>query len=322
MNTSISKQYNIVGIGELLWDMLPGNKRMGGAPANFAIHAMALGANAHIISAIGQDLEGQEILDCLAQKQISTNLILRNGHPTGKVLIQLDSCGHPSYTIEQNVAWDFIELSPEALKLAGVCDAVCFGSLAQRNLPSRLSIHQFLIHTPEHCLRVFDINLRQNYYTREILETSLGAANVFKLNDDELVVIQDILGLPQSEEQALQTLMERYDLQYIALTRGAAGSLMMSPEQTVQCPAIPLTVQDTIGAGDSFTAAMVIGILHGLPLEMVNRNAGRVAAYVCSHAGATPDLPAWLIAEFHRKITVSIHTVSSPHSSELKEQIM
>ncbi|MEN6306713.1 MAG: carbohydrate kinase [Anaerohalosphaeraceae bacterium] len=322
MNNNINKRYLIVGIGELLWDMLPGNKRLGGAPANFAIHARALGANARIISTIGQDSDGQEILECLAQKQIPSDLILQNSHPTGKVLVQLDSCGHPSYTIEQNAAWDFIEPSPEVQKLAGACDAVCFGSLAQRNLPSRLSIHQFLIHTPEHCLRVFDINLRQNYYSKEILETSLGAANVVKLNDDELVVVQDILGLPQSEEQALQTLMERYNLRYIALTRGAAGSLMMSPDQTVQCPGIPLTVQDTIGAGDSFTAAMVMGILHGLPLEIVNRNAGHVAAYVCSHAGATPDLPAWLVAEFHRKITVSIQTVSSPHSPELKKQIV
>ncbi|MBN2511302.1 MAG: carbohydrate kinase [Sedimentisphaerales bacterium] len=322
MNTTINRRYNIVGIGELLWDMLPEDRRLGGAPANFAIHARALGANARIVSAVGRDSDGQDILESLTHKQVPTDLILRNSRPTGKVLVHLDASGHPSYTIEQNAAWDFMVLSAEAQQLAGVCDAICFGSLAQRNLPSRLSIHQFLIHTPEHCLRIFDINLRQNYYSKEIIEMSLGAANVLKLNDDELVVLREILELPESEEQALRTMMERYNLRYIALTRGADGSLMMSPEQTVQCAGTPLTVQDTIGAGDSFTAAMALGILNGLPLDIINRNAGHVAAYVCSHAGATPDLPAWLVAEFHRKTTVPIQTMSNPPSPELKKQIV
>lgn len=320
MNTTINRRYNVVGIGELLWDMLPGNKRLGGAPANFAIHANSLGANARIISAVGQDCDGNEILQSLAKKHLSTDLILRNTHPTGKVHVQLDACGHPAFTIEKNSAWDFIELPAEAQHLASQCDAVCFGSLAQRNLASRLSIHQFLIHTPDPCLRIFDINLRQNYYSREIIDASLGAANVLKLNADELIVLQDILGLPQSEELSLQAIMERYNLRYIAMTRGAAGSLMMSPDQTVQCPAIPLTVQDTIGAGDSFTAAMTMGILHGLPLDTVNRNAGHVAAYVCSHSGATPDLPSSLVADFFKKNTISIQAVPGSGLPELKKQ--
>lgn len=320
MNKDINKRYIVAGIGELLWDLSPENKRLGGAPANFAIHAKALGANAGIISAVGHDPDGAEIIRRLAEKQLVTNFIAQNNHPTGKVHVQLDPCGHPSYTIEKNAAWDFIELSPEAEKLAAECDAVCFGSLAQRNSLSRMAIQRFLLHTPDPCLRIFDINLRQSFYSKDILETSLGIANVLKLNEDELTVLQDLLALPHSTEHALRTVMERFGLRYIALTRGAAGSLMMSQNDMVLCPGIPVTIQDTVGAGDSFTATMTMGILYGLPLDTVNRIAGHVAAYICSHAGATPDLPAWLIAEFHEKIAISIKEVSNLNSEELKKQ--
>lgn len=300
---SIRPIYTLAGIGELLWDTLAEGKRLGGAPANVALHAHALGGRAQIVSAIGRDQEGREILDMLSSKKIGTDFILLNDHPTGWVDVKIGENGLPTYVIHENVAWDYLPFPPPMQALAQRCDAVCFGSLAQRNAVSRNTIQHFVCLTQPSCLRVFDINLRGDYYSREIIEYSLRIANVFKLNKEELDVLSEMFGLPRSPEAALRALLDRYDLELVALTQGQDGSLMMDRRASSFCPGIAVEVKDTVGAGDSFTATMIMGFLHGAPLENVNRLAGKIAAYVCSQSGATPSLPAELIAEFEQMIT-------------------
>lgn len=299
MISSTAREYVIVGIGELLWDMLPGDKRLGGAPANFAIHAGAMGARSIVISAAGQDTLGDEIFSTLASKRVSSDFIARSNHATGCVNVKLDADGNPSYDIALNAAWDHVELTPEMLTLAAACSAVCFGSLAQRNSVTRESVHQFLAATPAHCLRIFDINLRQDFYSKEIITDSLRAANVLKLNSDELQALTPLLELPRPTVEALRMLMHRYDLECIALTRGAAGSVMLTASELASCPGLPTVVRDTVGAGDAFTAAMAMGLLNKMPLDAVNAFAEKMAAFVCSQPGATPELPGSLIDDLY-----------------------
>ena len=294
-----TKRNLIVGFGELLWDVLPDGRRLGGAPANFAYHCKAFGGSSEIISAVGQDQPGADILQQLSDRQVSTDYIKCNEHRTSWVDVELHGNGHPHYVIHENVAWDHIELSANDIELAESCTAVCFGTLAQRHKTSRESILKFLSHTSKNCLRIFDINLRQNYYSLEIINRSLEATNILKLNDDELSVLQNLMNLPDEVESALQTLMNRYQLDLIALTQVQAGSLMIDRKETSFCPATPAQVIDTIGAGDSFTAAITMGKLNGLPLNQTHHLASRVAAYVCSQAGATPALPGYLISEIN-----------------------
>jgi fructokinase len=277
--------------------MLPDGKLLGGAPANFAYHCHALGADAKVLSAIGDDQLGRQIIDELNAKQVNIDYINTNSHPTGTVDVLIGNNGDAHYTINENVAWDFISLPEKAEKLASQCDAVCFGSLAQRSPASHKSIKAFLAKTKPDCLRVFDINLRQNYYSADIIESSLQAANVFKLNDDELKVLQQLLGLPDSTETALTELLQRYQLDLIALTKGSAGSTMMDKDHVHHNPGIHVEVKDTVGAGDSFTAVMIMCLLLGLSLDKINQIAAKVAAFVCSQSGATPALPVELISE-------------------------
>jgi fructokinase len=296
-----SKALQVAGIGEILFDILPGGKKMGGAPSNFVFHCKMLGLDAHLVSAVGEDMNGKEIRRMLSSAGISTVNVQSIPFPTGTVEVSLDSDGIAQYKIHEDVAWDHIAEDNGILKLASSVDAVCFGSLAQRSVQSYNSIHNFLKHTKEFCLRVFDINLRQNFYSREIIENSLQAANVLKLNDDELEVLRDLFELPELTEPALRMLLERYSLHFIAFTQGAAGSLMMDPNNISRCAGIPVVVKDTVGAGDSFTATMVMGILYELPLERINQLASQIAAYVCSQAGATPTLPSYLTSEYKRE---------------------
>ncbi len=289
-----------VGLGEILWDMLPGGKRLGGAPANFAYHCHALGAEAKVLSAIGDDALGREVIDELNAKGIDVDGIGTNAHPTGTVEVSVSDSGNARYTFKENAAWDHIELSEGAEKLARRCDAVCFGSLAQRAAVSRKSIEGFLSRTRPDCLRVFDINLRQSYYSRDIIESSLMRANVFKLSDDELEVLRSLLDLLGSAEAALRQILVRYELDLIALTAGAAGSTMLDAEHIDHCRGILVEVKNTVGAGDSFTAMMAMGRLCGLGLDEINRLAGKAAAFVCTQDGAMPALDAELVAELRK----------------------
>ncbi|MGE4286141.1 MAG: carbohydrate kinase [Phycisphaerae bacterium] len=281
--------YNVAGIGEVLYDVYPEGKRLGGAPSNFVFHAVALGLDGVVVSACGRDELGAELKADLAEKGMSLRGITENDHPTGAVLVSLDSAGVAHYRISEGAAWDYITCDETVMKLAEGMDAVCFGSLAQRAEISRNSIRRFLKATRPDCLRVFDVNLRLPYYSREIIEQSLELANVLKLNEDEIIVLKDMFGLSGSEDRQLSELQKRFNLRTIALTKGPKGSTMLGDSESHSFAGFPADVIDTVGAGDSFTAAMVFGLLNGYSLEKTNILASRVASFVCSRHGATPS---------------------------------
>ena len=287
----------IVGLGEILWDMLPAGKQLGGAPANFAYHAKALDSDnivSYIVSAIGNDPLGTEIQNRLDRLNINhTHLYINHTLKTGSVSVSLDKQGLPDYTIEQNVAWDFIPEIPDNFQHP--IDAICFGTLAQRSPVSRESIQNFLATLPETTLKIFDINLRQSFFSQKIIESSLTLANIFKINDDELKIISKLLNIPGNEEQQLKTISRRYTIKLAILTKGGSGSLLYTENNTSVHPGFKIKSKDTVGAGDAFTAAVVIGLLKGFDLDKINDCANRIASYVCTRSGATSELPAKLI---------------------------
>lgn len=287
MNNTI-KKYTVTGIGELLWDMLPTGKVLGGAPVNFAYHAAQLGAVGVAISAVGDDELGREIMGTVDGKGIK-NCIAINKYPTSTVGVTLKE-GKPEYTIYENVAWDFMELLPEAIQVLKETDAVCFGTLAQRSEASHHAIMSALELVPANCLKVYDINLRQHYYTKELIRESLSVANVFKINDDEVELFKQMFGLEGSETEVCQEIKKTYRLQYLALTKGDKGSYLFHNEEVSFVETPKVVVQDTIGAGDSFTSAMVMGILNKKPLNEIHRKAVEISAFVCTQKGATPVL--------------------------------
>ncbi len=291
--------YKLVGIGEVLWDLLPGGRQLGGAPGNFASHARSLGASVVLASRVGDDALGREAIGRLAQLGIPPVAIeVDASRPTGTVGVELSADGQPRFDIHRGVAWDAIEGNAAARDAVAVADAVCFGTLAQRSAPSRAAIRALVASSPSQALRILDVNLRQDYYSDEILRESLALANVLKLNDAELPRLAELLSLPGDERAQLQALSTRHRLRLIAYTRGSRGSLLFADGRWSEHPGITAHVVDTIGAGDSFTAAMAVGFLSGWDLDRINAQANRVAAYVCSCPGATPDLPAELRGEF------------------------
>jgi fructokinase len=288
----------IAGIGELLWDVLPQGKQLGGAPCNFAFHAMQAGNDAYVISAIGSDPDGEEILGVMDQLTLRKDYIqINTEYPTGTVTVTLDEEGIPAYTIHENVAWDYMEWNESLKKLAPELDAVCFGSLAQRSEVSGQSIRTFLEATQKDCLRVYDINLRQAFYHKENILRSLELSNVLKLNEDELPVLAGFLELEGDEESILRRMLSDHQLKLIAYTKGGEGSWLITQEEISQCEVPPVKIADTVGAGDSFTATLLAGILNELPLTKIHKIATDVAAYVCSQHGATPRLPSELLEQ-------------------------
>lgn len=290
------RKFILVGLGEILWDVLPDGKQLGGAPANFAYHAQALGGQGVVVSCIGNDELGKEIFSSLDELQLQRQYVsVDNSHPTGTVTVKLDEDGKPDYIIHENVAWDFIPSSSALLSLAAETDVVCFGSLCQRSEVSQKTVRSFLQATKPDCIRVFDINLRQSYFNRKVINTMLELSNVLKLNDEELAVVANLLGITGSETDILSQLAERYALRLIALTRGASGSRLYAQGEDSNHQGFPAQIADTVGAGDSFTAAMTLGLLNSKNLDTINKYANRVASFVCSQSGATPKLPDSLI---------------------------
>ena len=277
----------IVGIGEILWDMLPSGKALGGAPANFAYHATRLGEEGWAVSAIGPDALGREIMDIVAEKRLK-NVISLTDKPTGTVQVELDARGVPTYIIMEGVAWDHIPFTPEMEALARRADAVCFGSLVQR-MASRDSVLRFLRATRPEALKVFDINLRQHYYSPEVLEESLKIADILKINDEEIRIVADMFGLGGDDVAVSRSLIDRYGLRLVILTKGAEGSEVITADDSLPQPAGEAEVVDTVGAGDSFTAAFVVAYLRGDSLADAQRLASDTAAFVCSRKGAMPE---------------------------------
>lgn len=280
----------VAGIGELLWDMLPTGKQLGGAPCNFAFHAMKSGCESYVVSAIGQDDPGAELIKTLSDLGISDQYVQRNTFPTSTVTIKLDDHGHPDYTIHEQVAWDHIRLNPQVLELAANLDAVCFGSLAQRNSESEHSVVSLISATKPGCMKVFDINLRQQYFNKETILQSLNLSDVLKLNDDELPVVAGYAGLTGDIRSQLDQLLKQFKLKYIVYTMGSKGSILVNSGEYSFIEAPSVIVADTVGAGDAFTAVFTAGILKGLSLSEVHRKATEIAAFVCTKKGATPEL--------------------------------
>lgn len=283
-------QYTVVGLGELLWDILPSRKQLGGAPANFAYLATLLGDEGIVASRVKMDRPGLEALEQLEKRGQSADAVQRDAlHPTGTVTVELDEAGKPSFTITEEVAWDYLEWTVEWKALAEQADAVCFGSLAQRSLQSRETIRRFLEATRKEALIVFDVNLRAPFYSAKVIGESLQHAKVVKLNDEELPLMMQLCGLDEgSEATSARRLLEAYDLQMVCLTRGARGSLLLTHTQMVEHAGFPIEVVDTVGAGDAFTAALAHHYLRNASLAQISEKANRTGAWVATHPGATP----------------------------------
>lgn len=279
----------IVGLGEVLWDMLPTGKALGGAPANFAYHVAQHRLPAIVVSAVGADALGMEIRQSLKAKGVPVCLE-QTVYPTGVVRVTLNSAGIPEYEITEHVAWDNIPLTEEMLAIAKNADAVCFGSLAQRNVVSRLTINRFLDSMPSDSMKIFDINLRQHYYSKDVICDSLKKCNILKINEDELVELCRIFDVPDVDvAERCEWFMSRYDLETLILTCGEKGSYVFSRETKSYIETPDVAVVDTVGAGDAFTAAFVAAIIGGATVEKAHRHAVEVSAYVCTQRGATPQ---------------------------------
>ena len=283
----------VVGMGEALWDMLPEGKKIGGAPANFAYHVSQFGLDSRVVSAVGEDELGAEILKNFREKKLNC-MIETVPYPTGTVQVELDANGVPCYDIREGVAWDNIPFTPALEGLAHQTRAVCFGSLAQRSVVSRETINRFLDAMPggEDRYKIFDINLRQGFYTKEILCNSMRKCNILKINDEELVTVSRMFGYPGIDLQdKCWILLAKYNLRMLILTCGVNGSYVFTPGEISFVETPKVEVADTVGAGDSFTAAFVASVLKGLPVAEAHRIAVETSAFVCTRHGAMPALP-------------------------------
>lgn len=283
----------ILGIGELVWDVFPAGKQLGGAPVNFAYFAKELGAEAYPVAALGQDELGDEAMEVLAPSGLSLDYIQRNALPTSRVLVTTDAEGVPQYEIVENVAWDCIECNEHILKLASDADVICWGSLAQRSVRSRESILKIVDSAPVDCLKVFDINLRQHFYNREVIDESLKRADILKLNEDELPVVCSIFSIEGDEKDRIAEIIRRYGLKSVIYTQGAVCSEVYDKDGLVSRMDTPeVNVADTVGAGDSFTATYVTSLLQGKSQRDAHSLAVKVAAFVCTQRGAINPLPS------------------------------
>ncbi len=282
----------IVSVGEVLWDLLPDGPQLGGAPANFAGHARALGAEVTLVSRLGSESLGGDALRLLADRGLDLGAVtLDPFRPTGTVAVELTPEGQPLFHIQEAVAWDDLMVDAEQLSHIAKADAICFGTLAQRSPASREVVRLCVESVSPPALRVCDINLRAPFYTAQGIEDSLRMANVLKLNEAELLDLAEQFGLTGSAEEQLESLAGQFGLHTVVLTLGAQGSQVFREGQWTFEPGRKVEVRDAVGAGDAFTAAFVLGILRGWPVQEVQRLATDIAAFVCTQPGATPDLP-------------------------------
>lgn len=285
--------YKIVGIGEILWDVFPHSRKLGGAPANFAYFVKKLGQNGLVASRVGHDFPGKEIMDSLFKLGLAGDFIqIDSKHPTGTVDVKIDDSGQPDYIINKNVAWDFLEFSDRWKKLAREADVICFGTLAQRFLKSRRTIVNFLKMARRTAIKVLDINLRQNFYSLKTIIRSLELATILKLNKEELWQLRNLMNYSNEKNDInfCRKLMNEYSIKLICLTRGEDGSLLIDESDYYDHPSYKVSVADTVGAGDAFTAAMVIQYLKGRTLEEMSSSANRLGSWVSSQIGPTPVL--------------------------------
>lgn len=289
----------LVGMGEILWDLLPGGRQLGGAPTNVAWHASQLGMRATVVSAVGDDAAGRELVVRLDAMGIDRSHVgVDFDHATGTAGVVLDTEGKSTFTITEGVAWDHLALHAGLLHLSVEADAVCVGTLAQRNETSRRTVQAFFNATRPGCLRVYDVNLRQRFYNPTIVGRTIACCHVVKLNEEEWPVVARMLDLPEDPRPGAMALRKRHDLHVVAITRGAAGSLLCDERGLQEHAGVPCRVVDTVGAGDVFTATLTAGLVRSMPLERIHDLASRAAAHVCSQAGATPTLPDAITAPF------------------------
>lgn len=284
----------VVGLGEILWDLLPSGPQLGGAPANFAYCSHLLGNQGIIASRVGNDQLGKGIREVLEEARITDQFLQSdNFQPTGTVHVQVDSSGQPQFEITQPVAWDYLEWTKDWQALAKSADAVCFGSLAQRSEKSRTTILDFLHATRPTAVRMFDVNLRQKFYSTEIIAQSLRRANAMKLNHDEVPRVKELLAMTERDDTAFcRILIEQFDLKLVCITRGANGSLLCDRREVHEHAGYRVSVKNTVGAGDAFTAALIHEYLRQRTLADMNDTANRMGAWVASHSGAMPESPA------------------------------
>ena len=300
-----TKAYTVVGLGELLWDVFPKGKELGGAPANFAYMTSLLGDYGIVASRVGSDALGRTAGRRLERIGLrSQYLQIDTKHLTGTVKVQVDPAGQPTFEIAESVAWDFFEWTPEWERLAATADAVCFGSLAQRSAQSRATIRAFLKEVRRGTTRVFDVNLRQVFYSADTLAESMKLTDIVKLNQEELAIVVKLLGHEfLNDERAARWLRDTYNLQLVCVTRGAQGSLLVSASETSQHAGCRVVVADTVGSGDAFTAALVYHYLRRASLATLNEAANRMGGWVASQTGATPPRDDYYLQQIRTAVS-------------------
>ncbi|MFL6208486.1 MAG: PfkB family carbohydrate kinase [Pyrinomonadaceae bacterium] len=291
--------FTVIGLGELIWDLLPTGKQLGGAPTNFAYNAHLLGNDAVVASRIGPDSLGREAVTRLAQMGLDASFMQRDdAHPTGTVGVTLAANGEPTFAMNEDSAWDYLTWTPRWAELAARADTVCFGTLGQRAAQARATIDSFLAHTQPRALRIFDVNLRHSFFTPDMLAASLRHATVVKLNSDELTCVAAMLDTgTHGQLQTARHLLRAFNLQLVAVTRGAAGSLLVTQTEAIEHAGLRVRCADTIGAGDAFAAALAHGLLRSAPLAHISAAANRIGAWVATQTGATPPPDAELLTD-------------------------
>ena len=297
----MNKIFKIIGLGEILWDILPGGKKLGGAPTNFAYYVSKLGQMGIVASRIGNDSLGKEILESMKKLELNEEYIqIDSNYPTGTVSVELDSNGQPDYTIHKNVAWDYLSFNDSWKHLAMEADIICFGTLAQRSGESKNTISEFLKSARSEAIKLLDINIRQNFYSIEVIEESLKLSNILKLNTDELKILGDLFAYSNNinEVDICYELINDFKLDLLCLTKGENGSLVLNKKEYHEHSGYKVPVEDTVGAGDAFTAAMIVQYLKGKTLEEISDLANRLGSWVASQSGPTPELQSELVEYF------------------------